>query len=187
MNTYALLLRGINVGGKNKLPMAGLKAFLEELGCSRVATYIASGNAVLACDQPAEQVQALIEAGLPGRFPLDSELVKALVLRREQLQAVVERRPAGFGEQPETYHYDAIFLMGIDAAEAMRVFDPRPGVDRVWAGEGVIYSERLSAQRSRSRLTKIIGTPAYQSMTIRNWNTTTRLLEMLLALDPGEG
>ena len=47
--------------------------------------------------------------------------------------------------------------MGIDARTAMKVFDPRPGVDEVWPGTGVIYSQRLSAQRTKSRLGKIVG------------------------------
>jgi uncharacterized protein (DUF1697 family) len=47
MNTYVILVRGINVGGKNKVSMAGLRTCLEELGCSRVSTYIASGNVIL--------------------------------------------------------------------------------------------------------------------------------------------
>jgi uncharacterized protein (DUF1697 family) len=69
--------------------------------------------------------------------------------------------------------------MGIDAKTAMKVFDPRPGVDQVWPGAGVIYSQRLSAQRTKSRLGKIVGTPAYKSMTIRSWSTTTKLLDLL--------
>ena len=73
--------------------------------------------------------------------------------------------------------------MGIDAARAMPVFEPREGVDKVWPGEGVIYSQRLSAQRTKSRLSKIMGTPLYKSMTIRNWNTTTKLLKMLEEID----
>jgi uncharacterized protein (DUF1697 family) len=83
------------------------------------------------------------------------------------------------GEKPDTYHSDAIFLMGIDAAAAMEVFDPRPGVDTVWPGDGVIYSQRFSTERTRSRLGKIIGSPAYKSMTIRIWATTTALLDLL--------
>jgi uncharacterized protein (DUF1697 family) len=67
----------------------------------------------------------------------------------------------------------------MDASTAMQVFDPRPGVDTVWAGDGVIYSQRLSAQRTKSRLSKIMGTPAYKSMTIRSWATTVTLLELL--------
>ncbi|MFN2195678.1 MAG: DUF1697 domain-containing protein, partial [Anaerolineales bacterium] len=57
--------------------------------------------------------------------------------------------------------------------------NPREGVDQVWPGDDVIYSQRLSALRTKSRLSKIMGTPAYKSMTIRNWNTTTKLLEIL--------
>jgi uncharacterized protein (DUF1697 family) len=65
----------------------------------------------------------------------------------------------------------------------MEVFDPRPGVDEVWAGDGVIYSQRLSAQRTKSRLNRIVGTPAYKSMTIRNWATTTSLLKLMTPPD----
>ena len=183
MNTYVVLLRGINVGGKNKIPMSDLKKCLQGLGFSKVSTYIASGNVLLKSDQGAEDVKAQIEGALPERFELDNELIKVLVLTRDQFQAVIEDKPEGFGEQPETYHSDAIFLMGIDAAQAMSVFDPREGVDKVWPGEGVIYSQRLSAQRTKSRLNKIMGTPVYKSMTIRNWNTTTKLLKMLEEID----
>jgi uncharacterized protein (DUF1697 family) len=182
---YLVLLRGINVGGKNKVPMARLRELLEELGYSNVSTYIASGNAILRSDRPPGEIKRQIEAALPRAFRLDSELVAVLVLTRAQLQAVVEHKPKGFGEHPERYHSDAIFLIGIDAATAMQVFDPRPGVDRVWPGDGVIYSERLSAQRTKSRLNKAISTPAYKSMTIRSWATTIALLELLGA--PTEG
>jgi uncharacterized protein (DUF1697 family) len=64
------------------------------------------------------------------------------------------------------------------------VFSPKEGVDRIWPGQGVVYSQRLSAQRTKSRLNKIVGTPAYKSMTIRNWNTTTKLLSLLEARTP---
>ncbi len=183
MNTYVILLRGINVGGKNKIPMSDLRKCLEDLGFSNISTYIASGNVILKSEKRAKEVKALIEEALPERFNLDNELIKVLVLTRDQFQAVIEDKPEGFGEQPETYHSDAIFLMDIDSAQTMSVFDPREGVDKVWPGEGVIYSQRLSAQRTKSRLSKIMGTPAYQSMTIRSWNTTTKLQKMLEEMD----
>jgi uncharacterized protein (DUF1697 family) len=63
----------------------------------------------------------------------------------------------------------------------MQVFDPRRGVDEVWPGKGVIYSQRLTAQRTRSRLGRIVGTTAYKSMTIRSWATTMALLERMEA------
>jgi uncharacterized protein (DUF1697 family) len=183
MNTYVILIRGINVGGKNKISMAGLRNCLEALGFSDVSTYIASGNVILKSDKPSEAIKAQIEEALPQNFKLDDEIIKVLVLTLDQLQAVIDNKPEGFGEQPEKYHSDAIFLIGVDAAQAMAVFDPREEVDKVWPGDGVIYSQRLSAQRTKSRLGKIVGTPIYKSMTIRSWNTTTKLLEIVRKID----
>jgi uncharacterized protein (DUF1697 family) len=173
-----VLLRGINVGGKNIVPMARLREVLAELGYADVVTYIASGNVLLSSDDSPEAVKRAIEAVLPKAFRLHSELVSVLVITRDQLQAVVEHKPEGFGEQPCTYHSDAIFLMGIDSATAMQAFDPNPEVDTVWPGHGVIYSQRLSAMRTKSRLNKVMSSPQYKSMTIRNWATTTKLLEL---------
>ncbi len=130
-------------------------------------------------DKHVAEIKTQIEEALPQKFRLDSELIKVLVLSGSQLRAVIDNKPKGFGEQPEKYHSDAIFLMDIDLTEAISVFDPREGVDKIWPGNGVIYSQRLSALRTKSRLSKIITTPTYKSMTIRNWNTTTKLLELL--------
>lgn len=64
MNIYAVLLRGINVGGKNIVPMAALRACLEGLGFSDVATYMASGNVLLVSDKPGDSFRASsIKAG----------------------------------------------------------------------------------------------------------------------------
>ena len=187
MSRFVALLRGINVGGKNPVPMASLRACLGELGFAEVATYIASGNVILESELGADEVAARIEAALPRQFALSGERVRVLVLAQSQLQAIVDDRPAGFGSQPDRYHSDAIFLMGIEAAQALSAFDPREGVDAVWAGDGVIYSQRLSAERTKSRLNKVMASPLYQSMTIRNWSTTTTLLALLRARDAQPG
>lgn len=179
MTSYLVLLRGINVGGRNKVPMARLRQLLEELGYSSISTYIASGNVLLRSDRSAREIKERIEEALPTTFALDSDLISVLVLTHADLRAVVDRKPKGFGEQPDRYHSDAIFLIGIDAAIAMEAFDPRDGVDRVWPGDGVIYSQRVSAERTKSRLSKIMSSPAYRSMTIRSWATTIALLDLL--------
>ena len=106
-----------------------------------------------------------------------------MVLTRDQFRAVIDNKPERFGEQPEKYHSDTIFLIDIDEDQAMLVFNPREGVDEVWPGDGVIYSQRLSSERTKSRLGKIVGTSAYKSMTIRSWNTTTKLSAILKGLD----
>ena len=99
MTAYLVLLRGINVGGKNKVPMADLRRLLEELGYRDVSTYIASGNVLLRSERPAADIKQRIEAALPRTFRLDSELVAVLVLTHAQLRAVGERKPDGFGER----------------------------------------------------------------------------------------
>ncbi|BCJ41300.1 hypothetical protein GCM10010168_89400 [Actinoplanes ianthinogenes] len=186
MTTFVVLLRGINVGGKNKVPMAQLKKCLEECGFRDVSTFIASGNVMLTSDRSPDETAARIEAALPEHFTLDSEIVKVLVLPSDRLHAIVRDRPEGFGDQPDKYHSDAIFLMGVEAAEVMPIFNPREGVDRVWPGDGVIYSQRLSAQRTKSRLSAMMTSPLYKSMTIRSWKTTVTLSEMLIAREERE-
>jgi uncharacterized protein (DUF1697 family) len=178
-NTYIVFFRGINVGGKNKVGMSDLKKCLEDLGFSNVLTYIASGNVILDSDQKSDEISRIVEKTLPGNFKLDDELVKVLVLSREHFLDMVKNKPAGFGEQPETYHSDAIFLMDLELEKAMSIFDPKEGVDKIWPGAGVIYSQRLSALRTKSKLKNMMASPLYKSMTIRSWNTVMSLMELL--------
>jgi uncharacterized protein (DUF1697 family) len=109
--------------------------------------------------------------------------VNVLVLSRDQLQKVMDQAPKGFGTEPGKYHSDAIFLMGIPSDEAIKIFNPREGVDKVWQGDLAIYSQRLSAQRTKSRLSKIMSSPIYKQMTIRSWDTTARLFELMDAME----
>ncbi len=178
MTDYIVLLRGINVGGKNRIPMSALRALLESLGFAGVTTYIQSGNALLRSPLDSEAVARAIESALGGAFTLDSEVVRVLALPRERLQSIVDERPNGFGDQPGTYHSDAIFLIGIGVEDALTAFSPRAGVDTIWPGDGVIYSQRLSAERTRSRLSRIAASPLYKSMTIRSWATTLKLMDL---------
>lgn len=179
VSTLVILIRGINVGGKNPVSMAGLRTCLEALGCVGPQTYLNSGNAIVDSDLSPAELTSALEAELPRRFRLHDELLRVLVLTEAEFRSVVSGRPPGFGDEPQTYHSDAIFLIGLDVAEVMPIFQPREGVDEVWPGVGVVYSQRLSAQRTKSRLNKIVADPAYKSMTIRSWSTTSKLLAML--------
>jgi uncharacterized protein (DUF1697 family) len=124
MTTYVILMRGINVGGKNKMPMSKLKQFLDEQGFENVVTFIQSGNVLLQSKLTAGTIARKIEKSLPSAFMLDSSLIKVLALSVEQFQAVIDQKPKGFGDHPAKYHSDAIFLMDIDSAKAMTAFDP---------------------------------------------------------------
>lgn len=174
---YVVLLRGINVGGKNKVSMAALRSTLEDAGYEDVRTYIQSGNVLVTTDRPARDLEEHIERTIEGHFDVP---IVVVVRSEAQMRAVVAKAPKGFGASPEEFHSDAVFLKGpLTAAQAMRVVQKRDGVDEAWPGTGVIYFRRLSAKRTQSKMSKIVGTPEYKSMTIRSWATTTKLVALL--------
>jgi uncharacterized protein (DUF1697 family) len=172
------LLRGINVGGKNLIRMPALKACFEENGFEDVVTYIQSGNVLFtAPTTPAAELTRRIEAMLAEAFDY---LPTVVVRTRRQMRAIVDRAPKGFGSEPAKYRYDLIFLKEPLAAKvALQSVPTKQGVDAAHPGTGVLYFSRLSAKASQSRLSRIVSSPIYASVTIRNWNTTTRLLSMM--------
>ena len=175
---WLALLRGINVGGRNVIRMAELRECFESEGFRDVVTYIQSGNVIFRAPSSGPDVlTARIEGMLAAAFDYRG---KVTLRSREQMRTVVEKAPAGFGVRPDAYRYDVLFLMlPLTAADAMGHVSTRPGVDEAWAGEGVLYFSRLIAKASRSHLSRIASMPVYQSMTIRNWKTTTRLLQLM--------
>jgi uncharacterized protein (DUF1697 family) len=178
MPSYVALLRGINVGGKNLIRMPALKACFEANGFGDVATYIQSGNVLFTAPATSSATLTLrIEGVLAEAF----DYVPTVVVRnRRQMRAIVQRAPKGFGTKPAKFRYDVIFLKEpLNARVAVTSVPTKPGVDEVHAGTGVLYVSRLIAKATSSRLTKIISFPIYPRLTIRNWNTTTKLLELM--------
>ncbi len=174
MGRYVALLRGINVGGKNIIRMADLKVCFEKQGFGDVATYIQSGNVIFAA--PAASTDK-IEKALAATFRYQAVVV---VRSAKQMNAIVEGAPAGFGKAPAKYRYDVMFLRdAVTAAAALKQVKVKEGVDAVHAGKGVLYFSRLVAKATQSQLGRMTQQPVYQDMTIRNWNTTTKLLAMM--------
>jgi uncharacterized protein (DUF1697 family) len=184
MAQYVALLRGINVGGNNRITMPELRRCFEALGFGDVATYIQSGNVLFeATERRPADLAVQIEEALAERFGYPARIA---LRSHGRMRAVVAGAPAGFGGRPDRYRYDVVFLREpLTAAEAMRDLRTRVGVDEAFAGDGVWYFARLASRASQSYLSRIVALPVYQSMTIRNWNTTVRLLALLDAR--GEG
>lgn len=178
MNRYLVLLRGINVGGKNIIKMADLKASFEAMGFSNVQTYIQSGNVLIeSAEKDKEALTARIEKDLSKQFNFHARVV---VVSQKELSAIIKSAPRGFGQDDGNFRYDVIFLKEpLTPKEAMKSVSVREGVDTAHAGKQALYFSRLISRASQSHLTKIIGLPVYQNMTIRNWNTTTKLLALL--------
>ncbi len=176
--THVVLIRGINVGGKNPVPMARLRDALAGRGFAAVNTYIQSGNVVLSAPGMDEAaVSRVCEDVLAEHFDVHTVVLSLLA---ETLRASVSDAPEGFGTEPDLYHYDVAFLMaGTTGAEALSAFGIREGVDTAWAGSSAVYFRRLSAERTRSKLSSVMGSPLYKQMTIRNWRTCQALVGLL--------
>ncbi len=175
---YLALLRGINVGGNNIIKMADLKACFENMGFADVATYIQSGNVLFWSDEKDKtSLTNKIEQGLSEKFHYQSRLV---VITHQQLKKVVEEAQPGFGKDADQYRYDVLFLKEpLTPAEAIKNVSLKEGVDYAYPGDDVLYFSRLISKAAQSHLTKIIALPMYKNITIRNWNTTTKLLALM--------
>jgi uncharacterized protein (DUF1697 family) len=173
--SYLALFRGINVGGNNIIKMVDLKSSFTNMGFEDVETYIQSGNVLFKYGESDKvALTNKIEKQLSDDFNYNSKIV---LITLSQLKAIVEKAPPGFGSAPDEYRYDVIFLKEpLTTVEAMESIKIREGVDNVYPGKNVIYFSRLISRASQSYLSKIITLPVYKKMTIRNWNTTTKLL-----------
>ncbi len=175
---YLALLRGINVGGKNIIRMADLKTCLEEIGLAGVSTYIQSGNVIFqSAERDKHKLEREIERTLSKAFNYASVVV---VCPHRQFRQIVERAPTGFGREPDQFKYDVAFLKEpLTATEVLKQVSLKEGVDQAHAGKLAVYLSRLTSRATQSRLNKIASIPIYQQMTLRNWNTTSKLLALM--------
>lgn len=175
---YLALLRGINVGGKNIIKMTDLKACFENMGFSDVFSYIQSGNVLFTSTEKDKiKLTSKIEKMLSERFNYKSRLV---VVTHKDLEKIVDGAPRGFGSDSDTFRYDVIFLKEpLTPKEAMKSVSTKEGVDNAYTGKHVLYFSRLISKATQSHISRIIKLPVYQNMTIRNWNTTTKLLALM--------
>ena len=178
MALYVALLRGINVGGSTLIRMSALRDCFEEQGFENVATYIQSGNVLFSAREATPRALTIrIEKTLSKAFSYEARVV---VRSFEQMNATVQKAPKGFGQQPAAYRYDVIFLKEpLTPGDALKSVRVKPGVDQVFPGEGALYFSRLISRATESQLSRIVGVPAYTNMTIRNWNTTVKLLDLM--------
>lgn len=176
---YAVLLRGVNVGGHGKLAMAELRTILTDAGFEDVSTYLASGNAVVASGgraNPAgvaDRVRAALGAAL-------DESPGVLVRTHSELTAVIQNNPfpAAAGEKPAWFH--VAFLSAKPDPKAR--LDPAAlAPDEYAFGDRCAYLHFVNSP-GRSRLAEIVCREALRKhkdgvATARNWNSVLALAE----------
>ncbi|MEU3772795.1 DUF1697 domain-containing protein [Streptomyces sp. NPDC032472] len=176
---YAALLRGINVGGKKKVPMAELREVLEGLGHGAVRTYVQSGNAVFGApaERGAEALARELEQAIEARFGF---AVACLVVDGAFLRAVVEACPFPAGELEGRQLHVTFLSEQPDPSRFARIEagDFLPEEFRV--GDRVLYLYAPDGL-GRSKLAEALYRPAVLKgidATTRNWNTVVKLVEM---------
>ena len=169
MGRSVVLLRGVNVGGHGRLPMADLRADLDRIGCRDVRTYLQSGNAVVDWSGTSDELErataaVLAERGLP---------VKVMVRTGEELARVVEASP---WTDLDPKHFHVGFLSGEpDPAKVAAIDHEALLPERVVVGARVLYLDyALGAGRSKGLDRLRLGV----DVTARNWRSVTALRDL---------
>jgi uncharacterized protein (DUF1697 family) len=187
MASHVALLRGINVGGRNKVPMAELREVVTSLGHTGVTTYIQSGNVLFSTeDTDTAGLAAALEAAIAGTFGINAAVV---VLSADELARILDDNPYAGEPNPKFVHVvflgaepGAELLDRIKAAESAAA--AKGGRDTITAIGKALYlhtPDGYGNSELSEALFRIIGTRTGQhnlAATARNWSTATTLLSL---------
>jgi uncharacterized protein (DUF1697 family) len=177
MAQFLVFLRGINVGGKSLIKMADLKAALTEDGFENVKTYIQSGNVFVSTpERNAEAVATAVSKTIERSHKLD---VRAVAFTKAQWSKVVSAAPDWWGTGDGWKHDLFILIPPFQIKKVMAdIGEPKEGIELLSSGKGVVYASVHFQSYGRTRVSKMVGTPVYKQMTVRNYNTSTKLLAL---------
>jgi uncharacterized protein (DUF1697 family) len=178
VTTYAVLLRGINVGGARPLPMAALRATLADAGFGDVRTYLQSGNVALTSRTSAASVADTVAREIERTFHHD---VTVIVRTEAQLASVLEGNPFARPDADPGRQLHVGFLLTPPAGERVAALEARcvpPEAVHVTASEVYLW---CPDGIGRSKLAPVLERTLQATITARNWRTVTALAAMLSA------
>ena len=177
---YAALLRGINVGGHNKVNMKELKEAFEQAGMSSVKTYINSGNIVFQDSREKAQVTVLLEQVILEQFALR---IKVLVYSFDEYSRIAQAVPPEWANDKQLKS-DVLFLwQQVDQQHVLEQLPLKPDIDRAVYVPGAVLWSVDREHVSKSGMAKIVGTTLYKQVTIRNVNTVRKIYELMRELE----
>ena len=177
---YIALLRGINVGGNNKVPMRDLKTCFENAGFMNVITYINSGNVIFDNDiTNIQELTELCENIIEMKFGF---FIRVAIIDVNTLKDALEHAPTWWDDDSESRH-NALFVIAPSTDDEIisGIGTIKPEYETIFAYNGIIFWSASIKSYSRTRWSKLVGTNVYQNVTVRNANTTKKLLELALA------
>jgi len=174
--TYVAFLRGVNVGGNSIVSMATIKQVLVDLGLSDVRTYINSGNVIFSTrGSDTRKLGATIEKALEERTGMP---IKVLVMDHKALEKLIDAIPRDWVDDKTMRTYVLLLWKELDDRKILERLPVRPGVDNVRYTPGAVIWQVDRKDIAQSRMNRIIGTPYYKQITIRNANTMRKLSEL---------
>lgn len=176
---YVALLRGINVGGKNKIDMKLLKLSFEKAGMNDVVTYINTGNIIFShSSQNKTELSRILEDAIHHDFGLQ---IKVVILSIEDVGGIIKPIPETWRNDKDMKS-DVMFLWDeIDDESVLEKLVIKPDIDTVKYVPGAILWSVDKKNVTRSGMTKIIGTKLYKQVTVRNVNTARKIYELMQA------
>ncbi len=177
---YVALLRGVNVGGKNKLTMAALADGLHQAGLSDVTTYINSGNVIFRYPNvDSEKLEQLIERVIEQIFNLKIKLVVQDINKIEQIVNSIPDSWANDG----TKKCNVIFLhSSIDNPNIIQKLVIKPNIEELYYCSGALLWAAKTSDLTKSNMIKLSQHQMYQNMTVRNLNTTQKIYQIMSEL-----
>lgn len=177
MTKYAALLRGVNVGGNNKISMPELKIAFEKQGFLNVSTYINSGNIIFESEYDESALKNVCERLIESKFALK---IAVGIMAASELIDAISHAPEWWDNDPQSRHNAIFVIPPVTAAEIFsEVGETKPEYEKAeYRGKVIFWSASL-ATFSRTRWSKIIENKAtYRAITIRNANTAKKLCEL---------
>ena len=178
MTRYALLVRGINVGGKNKVVMAQLRQELTELGLEKVETYINSGNIFFTSRAPKARLVEKLETFFEVHYPF---IQSFSLLSREDYEKELSNLPDWWNH--EMARKDVLFYTeGLDVDQVIEKVNSLELVDEVlhFGKLGIFWGKLSEASYSKTAYHKhLLKMPFYHNITIRNANTFDKIGQFL--------
>lgn len=174
MEKYIALLRGINVGGKNKVPMSELRMLFEQNGFSDVSTYINSGNVIFTSDiTDTEKLKSMCDRFLVEKYPFD---IPIMIISAKDLSEAMDNAPSWWNTDKNSTNNALFVIPPITVKEVFeQVGEAKPEYEKVDYYGRVIFWSAAVKTYSRTRWSKIVGSSVYGSITIRNANTANKL------------
>lgn len=177
---YVALLRGINVGGNNKVSMAELKVALTDAGFANVRTYINSGNVLFESEEDdVISLTELCEQAIESKFGF---AVGCVVLPETSYKSQIDNAPKWWGHSDDkNMRSDALFVLRHGTAQAIvdKVGEVNNNYEWIGAADTIVYWTVDRRNYTKARMPKIIGSDEYKTVSMRSSTTTRKLYDLL--------